>query len=144
MKKIMMALCLVGALCAFSQDDQTPPPARREGARRGEFQRLTPEQRKERMEKFRAEMKARHEATQKKIVATLVEAGLDEAKAKETMEKIEKIYAEGRPMRPGMGGPGMGPGGRGPGMGPGGRGPGGPGGQGGRRGPRGQRGGDSK
>ena len=123
MKKIMMALCLIGALCAFSQDNQTPP-ARREGARRGEFRNLTPEQRKERMEKFRAEMKARHEATQKKIVDTLVEAGLSQEKAKETMEKIEKIYLESRPMRPGMGG-------RGPGMGPGG--------QGGRRGPRGPR-----
>lgn len=120
MKKIMMALCLAGALCAFSQDNQTPP-ARREGPRRGEFQRLTPEQRKERMEKFRAEMKARHEATQKKIVDTLVEAGLSQEKAKETMEKIEKIYLESRPMRRGMGG-------RGPGMGPGGR-----------RGPRGPR-----
>ena len=127
MKKIMMAMCLIGALCAFSQDNQTPP-ARREGARRGEFRNLTPEQRKERMEKFRAEMKARHEATQKKIVDTLVEAGLSQEKAKETMEKIEKIYLESRPMRPGMG-PGMG--GRGPGMGPGG--------QGGRRGPRGPR-----
>ena len=134
MKKIMMALCLIGALCAFSQDNQTPP-ARREGARRAAHDRtqwrgdnLTPGERKERMERFRAEMKARHEATQKKIVDTLVEAGLSQEKAKETMEKIEKIYLESRPMRPGMG-PGMG--GRGPGMGPGG--------QGGRRGPRGPR-----
>ena len=36
-------------------------------------------------------------------------------KAKETMEKIEKIYLESRPMRPGMG-PGMGQGGFGGGQ----------------------------
>jgi acyl-CoA reductase-like NAD-dependent aldehyde dehydrogenase len=113
MKKMITTLCLVGALCAFSQDNQTPP-ARREGPRRGEFQKLTPEQRKERMEKFRAEIKARRDATQKKVVSTLMEAGLDEAKAKDTAEKIEKIYLEGRRMRPGMGGPrGFGMGGRG-------------------------------
>ena len=110
MKKIMIAMCLAGALCAFSADEEAAPKP--EARRPAMGQRMTPEQMKEIREKMQAEMKARREATQKKIVDALKEAGLDEDKAKETAEKIEKIQMEGRPqMRPGMGrgpqGPGM-------------------------------------
>lgn len=132
MKKIMIAMCLAGALCAFSADEDAAPkaegqaPARREmrGQQRPQRQ-MTEEQRKqfeERREKFMADMKARREASQKKMIDVLKEAGLDEAKAKEALEKIQKIQQEGRPQFPGMGQGGMGPGmggrqGMGPGMG---------------------------
>lgn len=133
MKKLMIAMCLAGALCAFSADEAAPKaegkaPARRQMGQRPPRQPLTEAQRQEFREKFLAQMKTRREETQKKIVNTLKEAGLEEAKAKETAEKIEKIMMEGRRMGPGMG-PGMG--GRGPGMGRGPRGE-----RQGRRGPR--------
>lgn len=96
MKKLMIALCLMGSLCAFSQEPATKPEA---GAR----PKMTQEQRKA----MREQMKARREAVQAKVVAILKEAGLDEAKAKDAAGQIEKAYMEGRPMhqRPGMGGP---------------------------------------
>ena len=120
MKKIMIAMCLAGALCAFSADEKAPntdapTKPRRTMGQRGPRPQLTEAQRKERREKFMAEMKARREEAQKKVINVLKEAGLSEEKAKETAEKIEKIRMEGRRF-PGMG-PGMGP-------------------QGGRRGPR--------
>ncbi len=116
MKKIMIAMCLAGALCAFAADEEAAPKP--EARRPAMGQRMTPEQMKEFREKMQAEMKARREATQKKIIDALKEAGLDEAKAKETAEKIEKIQMEGRPqMRPGPGGMGMGRGPQGQGMG---------------------------
>lgn len=116
MKKLIMALCLAGSVCAFSQ---TAEAGKVEGGPRpaaGERPRLTPEQRKERFEKFRAERKARYEAAQAKVVETLKEAGLDEAKAKETAAKIEKIFGELR--RPPMNHPGFQGGPRGPHGGP--------------------------
>jgi len=100
MKKIMMMALLACATCAFA-DAPAPKAKAPEGAR----QQLTPEQRKERRERFMAQMKARQEAVQAKVVDALKAAGLDEAKAKETAEKIQKIYAEGRPQRPMNGGP---------------------------------------
>ena len=104
MKKIMIAALLACSVCVFA--DEPAPQA--EGAKtvrrhaRGDAQRpqLTPEQRKERREKFMAQVKARQEAVQAKVVAALQEAGLDEAKAKSTAEKIQQIYREGRPQRP--------------------------------------------
>lgn len=104
MKKIMIAALLACSVCVFA-DGSTPSaegakPARRQ--MRGDAQRpqLTPEQRKERREKFMAQMAARQEAIQNKVVAALKEAGLDEAKAKDVATKIQQIYREGRPQRP--------------------------------------------
>lgn len=104
MKKLIMLACLAGAMCAFSDDaapkaadaakDKAPAVAQR--------QRPSPEEMKARREKFMADMKARREATKAKVLDALKEAGLDEAKAKETAEKIEKIMMEGRRMGPGM------------------------------------------
>ena len=104
MKKILIAALLACSVCAFA--DEPAPQA--EGAKtvrrhaRGDAprQQLTPEQRKERRDKFMAQMKARQDAIQAKVVAALQEAGLDEAKAKSTAEKIQQIYREGRPQRP--------------------------------------------
>ena len=122
MKKIMIAMCLAGALCAFSAEGEKATkgdaaPAKREMRQRPQRQRMTEEQLKERREKFMAMIKERREAQQKKIVDALKEAGLNEAKAKETAEKIGKIMMEGRMMGPGGRGMGTGP----RGMGPGGR-----------------------
>jgi len=127
MKKLMFAMCLAGALCAFSAEEAKAPkaeggaPAKREMRQRPQRQPMTEEQIKERREKFMAMIKERQAAQQQKVVDALKEAGLDEAKAKATAEKIQKIYMEGRM---GPGGRSMGPGGRG--MGPGPRGPRGP------------------
>lgn len=106
MKKLMIAALLACATCAFADD--AAPKAAEGHARAASAQRpqLTPEQRKERREKFMAQMKARQEAVQAKIVAALQEAGLDEAKARDTAAKIQKIYQEGRPQHPGMQGRG--------------------------------------
>ena len=100
MKKLMIALCLVGSLCAFSQE----PAAKPESEARPK---MTQEQRKAMREKMQEQMKARRAAVQEKVVTILKEAGLDEAKAKDVAGQIEKAYMEGRPMhqRPGMGGP---------------------------------------
>lgn len=120
MKKIMIAMCLAGALCAFSADEDAAPKAEGQAPARCEMRgqqrpqrQMTEEQRKQfeaRREKFMADMKARREASQKKMIDVLKEAGLDEAKAKEALEKIQKIQQEGRPQFPGMGQGGMGPG----------------------------------
>lgn len=107
MKKIMMMALLACATCAFAEETapKAPEGGRAPGARAHQRQQLTPEQRKERQERFMAQMKARQEAVQAKVVEALKEAGLDEAKAKTTAEKIQKIYFENAPRRPGMGGP---------------------------------------
>ncbi|MGN0853048.1 MAG: hypothetical protein ACI4Q3_06690 [Kiritimatiellia bacterium] len=98
MKKLMTALCLVGSLCAFSQEAAAKPEE-------ADRPKVTQEQRKAQRERFQAEMKARREATQQKIVEILKGAGLDEAKAKEVAGQIEKAYREGRSPRR-HGGPG--------------------------------------
>ena len=103
MKKIVMAALVACATCAFAEDvaPATGSATATRQVRAAQRPQLTPEQRRERREKFMAQMKARQEAVQTKIVAALKEAGLDDAKAKETAEKIQKIYSEGRrPPRP--------------------------------------------
>ena len=106
MKKLMTAVLVACAMCAFA--DNAAPKAAEGQARAVGAQRpqLTPEQRKERREKFMAQMKARQEAIQAKVVAALQEAGLDEAKAKDTAAKIQAIYQESRMPHPGMQGRG--------------------------------------
>ena len=103
MKKIMMMALLACATCAFA-DDPAPKAKAPEGGRARQQQQLTPEQRKERRERFMEQMKQRQAALQAKVVDALKEAGLDEEKAKATAEKIQKIYSEGRPARPMNGG----------------------------------------
>ena len=106
MKKLMIATLIACMTCAYADTAAPKAPeghARAVGAQRPQ---LTPEQRKERREKFMAQMKARQEAVQAKVVDALKEAGLDEAKAKETAAKIQKIYQEGRPQRPNFQGQG--------------------------------------
>lgn len=100
MKKLMIALCLVGSLCAFSQEGAPKP----EG---GDRPQMLQEQRKAMREKFQVQMKARRAATQAKVVGILTAAGLDEAKAKDVADQIEKTYMAAHPGRR-PGGPGAG------------------------------------
>ena len=114
MKKLMLAICLAGVLCAFSAEEGKATKtkgngkARREmrqhqGNRAGGHQQLTEEQRNERRERFMKMMKEREAKQKQKIIAVLKEAGMDDAKATETAAKIEKVLREGR-MGPMMGG----------------------------------------
>ena len=87
MKKLIMLACLAGAMCAFSDDPAPKAADAKDKAPVAQRQRPTPEEMKARREKFMADMKARREAMQAKILDALKEAGLDEAKAKETADK---------------------------------------------------------
>jgi len=99
MKKIMLTALMACSLFAFAQE-AAPKPAEAKPApaavARPQRPQMTPDQRKAFHEKMLAARKAHQAEMQAKIVATLTEAGLDEAKAKETAEKIGKIIAESR------------------------------------------------
>ena len=91
MNKFMMSVLLAASVaCAYAQAPANPVPGRR-GGERPQHQ-LTPEQRQARRERAVAQRKERQETARKNVVAMLVEAGLDEEKAKAVAEKIEKFY----------------------------------------------------
>lgn len=104
MKTVVIAALLACAAGVFADAPQPraegAPEGRRQMRAEGSRVRLTPEQRKERRERFMKQMMARQEELQGKVVAVLQEAGLDAAKAKSVAEKIQQIYHEGLPHRP--------------------------------------------
>ncbi len=99
----MTSALLACALSVCAADAPAKPadgPARKPDA--AQRQRPTQEEMQARREKALAMMKARQEAVRTKVVAALREAGLDEAKAAETAEKIQRIYMESRMPRHAM------------------------------------------